>query len=69
LDWDHRCRNLKYDGTNLTNYTTKDGIEGNSIWKIYKDKNGVLWFVINGDAIYKYSGNSFSKFEFISNVK
>jgi streptogramin lyase len=54
----------KYDGTNLTNYTTKDGLTGNAIWTIYRDKKGELWFVTDGEAICKYNGNTFTKYEF-----
>jgi len=53
-----------YDGINLTNYTTKDGLTGNSIWTIYKDKKGELWFVTDGQDICKFNGNRFSKFDF-----
>ena len=54
----------KYDGNKLTNYTTKDGLAGNSIWTIYKDKSGVLWFVTDGEAICKFNGKSFTRFGF-----
>lgn len=54
----------KYDGTTLTNYTTKDGLTGNSVATIYKDKKGELWFVSNGDAILKFNGQSFTKVNF-----
>lgn len=54
----------KLDGTNLTNYTTTDGLSGNSIWAIYKDKKGELWFVTNGEAICKFNGETFNKVEF-----
>lgn len=54
----------KYDGTTLTNYTTKNGLQGNAIWTIYKNKNGELWFVSNGDAINKFNGTSFEKINF-----
>ncbi len=54
----------KYDGTVLTNYTTKDGLAGNEIWTIYKDKKGELWFVTNGDAICKFNGKNFTRFSF-----
>lgn len=54
----------KYDGNNLTNYTTKDGLVGNSIWTIYKDKKGELWFVTDGEAICKFNGKSFTRFVF-----
>jgi ligand-binding sensor domain-containing protein len=54
----------KYDGTNLTNYTIKDGLTGNSIWTIFKDKKGYLWFVTDGEAICKFNGNTFTKYVF-----
>lgn len=54
----------KYDGTNLTNYTTKHGLAGNAIWTIYKDKKGELWFVTDGETICKFNGTTFTKFIF-----
>lgn len=54
----------KFDGTNLTNYTTKEGLTGNAIWTIYKDKKNELWFVVNGEAICKFNGQTFAKYEF-----
>ena len=54
----------KFDGTNLTNYTTKDGLTGNAIWAIYKDKKEELWFVTNGEAICKFDGKAFTKYAF-----
>jgi ligand-binding sensor domain-containing protein len=54
----------KYDGKKLINYTTKDGLAGNSIWKIYKDNNGELWFVTDGNSICKIKDNKFVKYEF-----
>jgi ligand-binding sensor domain-containing protein len=52
----------KFDRKTLTNYTTKDGLSGNSIWAIYKDRKGELLFVTNGDAISTYNGHSFTSF-------
>ncbi len=51
----------KYDGNTLTNYTTKNGLPGNSIWTIYKDKKGELCFVVNGEAICKFNGKTFTR--------
>lgn len=51
----------RYDGTTLLNYTTKDGLPGNSIWKIYKDKAGELWFVVNGHWVCTFNGKTFTK--------
>lgn len=55
----------KFDGTTLTNYTTKDGLTGNAIWTIFKDAKGDLWFVTNGDTVCKFNGKTFEKFEFM----
>ena len=55
---------FKYDGTNVINYTTLDGLKGDAIWTIFKDNKGELWFVTNGDAICKFDGQAFTKFEF-----
>jgi len=54
----------KYDGKHLTNYTTKDGLAGNSIWMIYKDHGDHLWFVTNGETLCKFNGKTFTKFVF-----
>ncbi len=54
----------KFDGKNLTNYTTKDGLAGNAIWKIFKDHKGELWIITNGDAICKFNGKTFYKYSF-----
>lgn len=52
----------KYDGSNLTNYTTKDGLTSNAINTVYKDNNGELWFGTDGDGICKFNGKTFTKF-------
>lgn len=54
----------KFDGTNLTNYTTKDGLSGNAIWTIYKDNSDELWFVTNGETVCKFNGRTFTKHAF-----
>lgn len=54
----------KYDGTKLTNYTTHDGLAGNSVYVIYKDLKGKLWFVANGEAIFNFDGQKFTKVTF-----
>lgn len=54
----------KFDGTGWTNYTTKDGLAGNAIWTIYKDRDGELWFVSGGEAICTFNGSTFRKVEF-----
>ncbi len=52
----------KYDGNNLTNYTTKDGLSSNAVNTIYKDKNGALWFGTDDNGICKFNGTRFSEF-------
>ena len=52
----------KYDGNNLTNYTSKDGLTSNAVNTIYKDKNGELWFGTDGNGICKFNGTTFSEF-------
>ena len=52
----------KYDGNNLTNFKTKDGLTSNAVNTIYKDKNGELWFGTDGNGICKFNGTTFSEF-------
>lgn len=52
----------KYDGNNLTNYTTKNGLTGNAVNTIYRDKTGELWFGTDGNGICKFNGTSFTEF-------
>ncbi len=52
----------KYDGNNLTNYTTKDGLTSNAVNTIYKDINGELWFGTDADGICKFNGRTFTEF-------
>lgn len=53
----------RYDGNNLTHYTTSDGLPSNAINTIYKDKQGELWFGTDADGICKFNGKTFAKFE------
>jgi ligand-binding sensor domain-containing protein len=52
----------RYDGNNLTNYTTKDGLTSNAVNTIYKDKKEELWFGTDGNGVCKFNGFSFTKF-------
>lgn len=54
----------RYDGQNLTNYTTKNGLTSNAINTIYKDKNGELWFGTDGAGVCKFNGVTFSGFNY-----
>ncbi len=49
----------KYDGVTLTNYTTKDGLAGNSVTVIFKDHTGKLWFVVDGKHIQHFDYKTF----------
>lgn len=54
----------RYDGQNLTHYTTKNGLPNDAVKTIYKDKSGQLWFGIgrNPTNVYHFNGWSFDKF-------
>ena len=52
----------RYDGTNLTQYTTRDGLTSNAVNTIYKDHLGDLWFGTDADGVCKFNGRSFEQF-------
>lgn len=54
----------KYDGTHLTNFTSKDGLLGNHCAVISKDRTGKLWFVSEQNAIFHFDGQRFLPFSF-----
>jgi ligand-binding sensor domain-containing protein len=47
----------------LSNYTEKDGLSGNSVTGIFKERNGELLFVSNGDSISTFDGKRFVHFD------
>jgi len=52
----------RYDGKNLKNYTTKDGLPSNFVTQIYKDSTGKMWFgsLINDNGVlYTFDGEAF----------
>lgn len=51
----------KYDGTQLTNYTTKDGFEYDFVLSIFEDRNKTLWFGMADGKIYTFNGKTFEK--------
>ncbi len=51
----------KFDGENLTNYTTKDGLTSMEIMEIYLDKKGILWFGLGDGSVCQFNGKSFDK--------
>lgn len=52
----------RFDGENLMNYTTRDGLGSDIIWTIYKDKEGKLWFGTDGAGVYNFDGKTFVRF-------
>jgi ligand-binding sensor domain-containing protein len=54
----------RYDGKNLTNYTTKDGLTSNAINTIYKDKKGKLWVGTYAAGVCIFNGVAFTSFTF-----
>jgi len=53
-----------YDGTNLKQYTEKDGLTGDAIWTISKNNDGDLLYVTNGEKICTFDGKKFQEFRF-----
>lgn len=58
------CGVWSYDGTNLKQYTEKDGLTGKAIWTISKNNAGDLLFVTNGEKICTFDGQKFQEFRF-----
>ena len=48
----------RYDGESFTNYTTKDGLNGNGVSSIIQEKTGDILFG-TGNGICRYDGKSF----------
>ncbi len=52
----------KYDGVEIINFTTADGLPSNFVETIYKDKRGKLWFcsgMNSNGVLYTWNGQSF----------
>lgn len=52
----------RYDGTNLTNLSEKDGLCNNFVQCIREDRNGVLWFGSRFGGLSLYDGKSFTNY-------
>lgn len=50
---------FKYDGKSFTNYSNKEGLNYNSFWSSYTDREGNVWFGSWGDGLFKYSNDGF----------
>ena len=51
----------RYDGKSFTNFTEKDGLNGNDVSCIYQDEKGKLWFGTEVGICY-YDGKIFTNF-------
>ena len=47
------CRGMM--GKGFVNFTTEDGLAGNSVHAIHRDYDGVMWFGTNG-GVSRYDG-------------
>jgi ligand-binding sensor domain-containing protein len=61
----------KYDGTNFTHFTKKDGLSSNNVSRIVEDDNGNFWFgtlssdfpdYVNEGGLSLYDGKQFTSF-------
>ena len=50
-----------YNGKTFQHFTTREGLASNSIFKIYEDKTGIIWFGTGG-GVSRYDGQSFRNF-------
>jgi ligand-binding sensor domain-containing protein len=58
--WDQGV--YKYDGTNITHYSVKDGLNDVNLVSMYKDNQGKLWLGTPEKGVYKFNGSTFEKF-------
>ncbi|HET6227405.1 MAG TPA: histidine kinase [Bacteroidia bacterium] len=49
----------RYDGNNVTIFTTKDGICENTVMSAYEDKKGRIWFATLSGSFFYYANNEF----------
>ena len=51
----------RYDGKGFVNFTTEDGLAGNTISAIHNDPDGILWFGTDS-GVSRYDGKRFTNF-------
>ncbi len=51
----------KYDGTSFINYDHEQGLNYNSFWGAFTDKDGNVWFSSFGKGLFRYCGERFTK--------
>src|SRR5260221_3526356 len=49
----------RYDGKSFTNFTTKDGLNNNTVWSMVEDEAGNIWFGTD-DGLCRYDGRTIS---------
>lgn len=54
--------NAQYDNISFSNLSSEDGLTQNTIYKIFQDSDGFLWFG-TGDGLNKYDGFTFKLFD------
>jgi ligand-binding sensor domain-containing protein/serine phosphatase RsbU (regulator of sigma subunit) len=47
---------FKYDGKQVVNYSTAEGLDFNAFWTSMTDREGNVWFGSFGNGLYKFSG-------------
>ncbi len=52
----------KYDGTQMTSLTVKDGLKDDYIYYLMCDKSGTLWIGTRGMGLYSYDGKILTNF-------
>ena len=53
---------IRYDGKEVDNFTSEDGLAGNFVFSILRDPDGILWFGTLGGGISRYDGMAFENF-------
>ena len=53
----------KYDGERFTNFTRKDGLNGDLIWTLYEDRTGAIWMSTTYAGACRYDGSTFTCFQ------
>ena len=51
----------RYDGHTFTTFTNKDGLPHNTVWDIFQDREGHLWFTTYG-GVSRYDEGVFTTF-------
>ncbi|MCH8294242.1 AAA family ATPase, partial [Candidatus Poribacteria bacterium] len=47
----------RYNGKEFVNFTIEDGLASHNVLAIHSDSDGVMWFGMWGDGVYRYDGS------------